>query len=272
VQASTLGRLIFGGGVLVGAGVLAALGGAVFAWSGLFDVAATTKHSWPVEWLLHYVMQRSVALHAPLLAAPNLTDPVLILRGATHFASGCAPCHGAPGELASPIAQQMTPVPPGLYSADRDFTPSQLFWIVKNGVKMTAMPAWPAQQQTDEIWAMVAFLEQLPHLNTAAFAGLAGQPENAVFLPGSPPASAVGPTVFNPGDCARCHGADGEGRNGAFPVLAGMSAVRIEQALQDYRDGSRPSGFMQPVAATMSDAQIKAAAQYYAGLPKAAAP
>src|ERR1700743_1772793 len=64
--------------VLAIAGVAAAAGGAAFAWSGVFDVAATTKHSWPVEWLLHYVMQRSVALHAPQLQVPNLNDPVLI--------------------------------------------------------------------------------------------------------------------------------------------------------------------------------------------------
>jgi cytochrome c553 len=214
-------------------------------------------------------MQRSVALHAPELVPPNLADPGLILRGAKHFASGCAPCHGAPGQLASPIAQQMTPVPPGLYSADRDFTPSQLFWVIKNGVKMTAMPAWPAQQRDDEVWAMVAFLEQLPHLTTPDYLKLVGSTDTA-FLPGTPPQNQT--AAFDAGACARCHGADGEGENGAFPSLAGMSADRIETALLAYRDGSRPSGFMQPIAAAMSGAEIKAAAQYYAGLPKAAAP
>jgi cytochrome c553 len=257
-----LGRFAFAVVVLTSAGILAGVGGGLFAWSGLFDVAATSKHSWPVEWLLHYVMGRSVALHAPVLALPNLDDPALILRGATHFASGCAPCHGAPGELASPIAQQMTPVPPGLYSADRDFTPSQLFWIVKNGVKMTAMPAWPAQQRTDEIWAMVAFLEQLPHLNTASFTKLSGSQAAATLLPGAVP-SADG---FDVANCARCHGADGQGQSGAFPPIAGESATTIAQALHNYRDGGLQSGFMQPIAATMSDAAIDSAARYYAGL------
>ena len=137
-------------------------------WSGIYDIAATAKHPWPVALLLHYAMERSVAHNAPMLIPPDLNDPTLVLRGAMHFATGCAPCHGAPGQLASPIAQQMTPVPPGLYSANRDFTPSELFFIVKNGVKMTAMPAWPAQKRDDEVWAMVAFLEHLPEYTTAA--------------------------------------------------------------------------------------------------------
>jgi cytochrome c553 len=264
--------IVFAVWVLVGAVAVAIAAGGLFAWSGLYDVAATAKHSWPVEWLLHSVMRRSVALHAGTLAIPDLHDPVLIRRGAEHFSSGCAPCHGAPGQLASPIAQQMTPVPPGLYSANRDFTPSQLFWIVKHGVKMTAMPAWPAQGRSDEIWAMVAFLEELPHLTPPAYLQLTGQltgaPASPAFLPQQPSPA----TAFDPARCAGCHGADGRGEPGVFPPLAGIDAARMERELRDYRDGSRPSGFMQPVAAAMSDDAISAAARYYAGLGTAGSP
>jgi cytochrome c553 len=38
--------------------------------------------------------------------------------------------------------------------------------------------------------------------------------------------------------------------------------------MKNYRDGSKPSGFMQPVAADLSDEQIKQAAHYFAALPK----
>ena len=262
------GWIAIAAATLTAAGVLTLICGAVFVWSGVYNVAATSKHSRPIEWLLHFVMQRSVALHAPALTPPDLHDPALIRRGAAHFASGCAPCHGAPGELASPIAQQMTPVPPGLYSADRDFTPSQLFWIVQHGVKMTAMPGWSAQSRADEIWAMVAFLEELPHLNTPDYLKLSGAAGAATFLPQDKPFA----SVFDPSTCARCHGADGRGELGVFPSLAGRDAARIEKALHDYRDGSRPSGFMQPVAATLSDDAIADAARYYAALAAVGSP
>jgi len=252
--------------VLVGGGLalVAVVGVCLFVWLGLFDVAATTGHSWPVAMLLHYTMERSVAVRAGDPPVPNLSDPRLIMRGGAHYASGCAPCHGAPGELASPIAQGMTPVPPGLYSAGRQFTPAELFWIVKHGVKMTAMPAWPAQERSDEIWAMVAFLRALPGYTTPAYAALTGW-SGASFLQPS-----AAPSGFDPASCARCHGADGRGRDGAFPDIAGLDIATFVAALHGYRDGSRPSGFMQPVAAALSDEAMGEAANYYAALPRQA--
>ena len=253
--ATAVVALALGGGVLL-------VGAALFVWSGLFDVAASSGHSPPVAWLLHFAMRRSVAFHAPKLTPPNLDDPKLILRGATHFATGCAPCHGAPGEVASPIAQRMMPVPPGLYSVGRDFTPDQLFWIVQHGVKMTAMPAWPAPQRQDEIWAMVAFLRHLPEYKTQAYRQLSGLSGGTGML-SQPPAASADTSSFDPAACARCHGGDGNGRGGAFPRLAGLSAAYIAQSLAAFRDGSRPSGFMQPVAAALTDAEINQAATYF---------
>lgn len=249
---------------VAGFGALFVAGAVV--WFGLYDVAASREHTTATDWFLHFVMRRSVAAHAPELNVPNLDDPNLILRGALHYASGCAACHGAPGQLASPIAQQMTPVPPALYGAWKDFDPSQLFWIIQNGVKMTAMPAWPAPHRSDEIWAMVAFVEQLRSLRTPDYLALVGDRPGG-WLPAPPPGSG-----FEPAACARCHGADGGGRSGVAPALAGRSEAELETALRAYRDGSKPSGFMQPVAAQLSDVQIAAAAKYYAALPQAAQP
>jgi len=44
-----------------------------------------------------------------------------------------------------------------------------LFWVIKNGVKMTAMPAWGPTHSDQKIWAMVAFLEKLPHMTAAQY-------------------------------------------------------------------------------------------------------
>jgi cytochrome c553 len=260
-------RLLWAVAGLVGGGVIAGIVALVVILSGVFDVAATSGHSAPIAFLLHFTMERSVAARAPHLTPPDLDDPALILRGATHYATGCAPCHGGPGELASPIAQRMTPVPPGLYDAARDFTRNELFWIVRHGVKMTAMPAWPARRRDDEIWAMVAFLRHLPTLKTADYARLAGLGGGPGFLDAGIDQAGAGP--FDPAPCSRCHGARGEGREGAFQRLAGLDAAYLIKALRAFRDGSRPSGFMQPIAARLTDARIAAAAKYFSGLPAA---
>ncbi|MGN6159166.1 MAG: c-type cytochrome [Devosia sp.] len=234
--------------------------GGLVAWSGVYDVSARSLHPEPVAWLLHFVMKRSVAHEAAQLQVPNLDDPALIAKGAAHFMSGCASCHGAPGQVPSPIARSLYPTPPPLYSAAAQFSPSELFWIVRNGIKMTAMPSWPVADRDDEIWPMVAFIEKLPGLKTADYLNLAGQLPPTQFLPQSAMPG------FVVAQCSRCHGADGGGRGGIFPKLTGLSSSQIETDLKAYRDGDRKSGFMQPVVADMSDEAIKQAADYYAGL------
>ena len=71
--------------------VLGLLGGLAFAWSGLFNVGASTGHWAITDWFLHYAMRQSVETHSGGIAAPPLDDPALIDRGAGHYASGCAP-------------------------------------------------------------------------------------------------------------------------------------------------------------------------------------
>ena len=248
---------------LVAAGVFGVIVAGVVAVSGLYDVSAKVGHPPAVAWFIHYVMQRSVAAHAPNGPVPDLNDKGRIIRGAAHFMSGCAGCHGAPGEAPSPLARNMLAAPPPLYSAARDFTPNELFWIVQNGIKLTAMPGWPVDGRDDEIWDMVAFLEALPGLQTgSAFLSLAGAETGATTLPQAQDA------MHAPGECARCHGTDGMGRDGAFPKLVGLSADYIGEQLKLFRDGTRPSGFMRTAAANLTDDQISALAQYYAGLTR----
>ena len=86
---------------------------------------------------------------------------------------GCRPCHGSPGRQAPRIALAMTPHPPYLPPAIAGWAPDELYYIVKHGVKFTAMPAWPAGRRDDEVWAMVAFLRALPRMDARSYRALA---------------------------------------------------------------------------------------------------
>ncbi len=69
--------------------------------------------------------------------------------------------------------------------------------------------------------------------------------------------------------CAGCHGPDGAGIPGQYPRLAGQFAEYVDAQLKLFRAGARandPNGMMRGVAARMSDAEIKAVAEYAAGL------
>ena len=82
-------------------------------------------------------------------------------------------CHGAPGIAPEPFALGMTPVPANLAYTARTWRPAELFWTIKQGIKMTGMPAWAFRMDDDEIWAIVAFLRVMPALSPEAYRRLA---------------------------------------------------------------------------------------------------
>ncbi len=240
--------------------------GFLFLWSGLYSVAASRGHWAVMEWLLTFAMRNSVQTHALGIEAPPLNNPDLVTLGAGHFHSGCAFCHGAPGVAISPIAQSMLPPPPDLKSNMRNWRDRELFWIVKNGIKYTGMPAWAAQQRDDEVWALVAFLRQLPTLDAKSYrdlalGGLRVPPQTGRALATTESTSAA------IGACARCHGSERDGPDsGLVPVLHGQPLEFLAGALGAYANRRRASGIMQPVASDLARDEMDRVARYYAGL------
>jgi mono/diheme cytochrome c family protein len=53
-------------------------------------------------------------------------------------------------------------------------TPAEEFWVIKHGIKMSAMPAWGAAHDDSTIWAIVAFVRQLPDLTPDRYQALTG--------------------------------------------------------------------------------------------------
>jgi len=255
---------------LAGFVVAGTLGVFLFAWSGLYDIGASAGHWAIVRWFLEFGMRNAVETHAIGIDAPPLDDLALFRKGLGHYQGGCAPCHGSPAEPRNPIALQMLPPPPYLSDKVRDWSPSQLFWIVKYGLKYTGMPAWPAQDREDEIWAIVAFLIRLPELSEDEYRRLARGDARLDILSGEERArliaraGAVGETLLA---CARCHGLQGEGGGaGAFPRLAGQKPEYLYEALRSYAVGGRSSGIMQPIASELTDEEMRELAMYYAAL------
>jgi cytochrome c553 len=250
--------------------IAALLGAAVMVISGVVPIKASSGHWRITAAFLDFAKTRSVSTHAWGIEAPPLDDEALVLRGAGHYESACLPCHGAPGRKLPPVMAAMTPPPPELTPRLTRWTPAQMFSIVKHGIKFTGMPAWPAQQRDDEVWAMVAFLRQMPQLDAAGYRRLAygdatGTSEASSNLPVSESQLAPLP-VRNV--CWRCHGADGTGRGpGAFPSLAGQRAEYLYASLRAFADRSRFSGIMSGIAASLSDDAMRAAAAHYAGMP-----
>ena len=88
------------------------------------------------------------------------------------FDEDCVACHGAPGIARAHWTDGLTPSPPYLVDAPRHWTAPEFYWIVANGVKMTAMPAWSVTRSRGQIWDVVAFLEAQPYLSQHDYAAL----------------------------------------------------------------------------------------------------
>lgn len=248
--------------------VLAILGFLVAA-SGVVPIRASDGHWEVTEQLLRFGKRRSVATHSMGIEPPPLADPGLVALGAGHYEGGCRPCHGGPLGRKPVIPQGLTPVPPSL-TVDRGYDAAELFYIVKHGIKMTAMPAWPALEREDEIWAVVAFLEALPEMTPEEYRRLAGLAHRTTTpeLEGLTPEGPAGRALVE--SCARCHGLDGRGRDlGTFPVLAGQRPAYLLGALRAYAEGSRASGVMEPIAAALDDETLGQLARHYAAQPPA---
>lgn len=234
------------------------LAGFIFAWSGLYSIAASRGHWAIVELALSFIMRNSVETHALAVPPPPpLDNPDLEILGAGYFHRGCAPCHGAPGQRPNATARSMLPPPPDLTSISKQWKDRELFWIVMHGIKYTGMPAWAAQDRDDEVWALVAFLKALPALDPPGYERLAlGTDANPAPLENTMVAG-----------CAICHGdADRGPRSRLVPVLHGQPAAFLESALIAYANGIRHSGIMQPVATDLSDGAIAALAGYFSRL------
>lgn len=143
--------------------VLGLIAGGLFIYSGIFNVAADEPHSTPFLWVVEKTRERSIAVRAKTLKIPNLDDAELINLGGADYNEMCTGCHLKPGMANSELRAAMYPQPPNLSQVKRA-DPAQTFWIIKHGVKMSGMPAWGATHDDARMWAMVAFLQQLPRL------------------------------------------------------------------------------------------------------------
>ncbi|MEP7130895.1 MAG: cytochrome c [Sphingomicrobium sp.] len=158
--------------------VLAGFAG-IYIYIGAYNIGADAPHSKIVYRTLDTLRERAIAAHSRGIKAPaDLNDPKRIAAGAGLYNEMCTGCHLGPGLEKSEMSQGLYPAAPEL-ALGNDHTPAQMFWIIKHGVKLSAMPAWGKTHDDQLIWDMVAFIRQLPKLSPEQYkATVASAPED----------------------------------------------------------------------------------------------
>jgi mono/diheme cytochrome c family protein len=142
----------------------------VVAYTGAYAVGADVPHWGVTRHAIDFLRERTIERRAAGIKPPPLDDPALVKEGAEHYAEMCTGCHLAPGMTSSELREGLYPRPPNLTRFAPD--PAESFWIIKHGLKLTAMPAWGKSHDDQKIWAMVAFLQKQPKMSAGEYRAL----------------------------------------------------------------------------------------------------
>jgi len=98
---------------------------------------------------------------------PVVSSPEAVAAGMAHWADHCATCHGNDGRGVTDLGLHLYPRAPDMtLEGTQRLTDGELFAIIKNGVRLTGMPAWgkPGGNGDAETWQLVHFIRHLPVL------------------------------------------------------------------------------------------------------------
>ncbi|WP_341907426.1 c-type cytochrome [Polaromonas sp. YR568] len=184
-------------------------------------------------------------------AAAKVAKPDLV-KGEASFTAVCAACHGADGNSGSPAN-------PKLAQQHPEYLVKQL-QEYKSGKRQNAIMQGMAAALSDDDMKNIAYWLA----SKKAKPGFASNKELV----------ALGERIYRGGiadrqvaACAGCHSPSGAGIPAQYPRLGGQHADYTAAQLTSFRDGVRKNSIqMSQVAAKLNDREIKALADYIAGL------
>lgn len=165
-------QFLWGVASVIGVGAVAGFG---LVQSGGLDFAADAVHSASFTTLIAWAREHSIARQARDIVPPgDLAAAERARRGAGNYDAMCVACHLSPGAEDSEIRKGLYPVPPNLSLPDTAKeaagSDGRRFWIIKHGIKGSAMPAWAKGGMDDEaIWDLAAFIKVLPQLSASEY-------------------------------------------------------------------------------------------------------
>jgi mono/diheme cytochrome c family protein len=93
----------------------------------------------------------------------------VVSQGQELFLGSCAQCHGADGHGDTFVGASMDPPAMDLASPHvQHWSDAELFWIIRNGVRLTGMPSWRSTTSEDDAWKLAIFIHNLPRLDAAS--------------------------------------------------------------------------------------------------------
>ncbi|MBM3347217.1 MAG: cytochrome c4 [Betaproteobacteria bacterium] len=196
---------------------------------------------------------------APQAARSAEAPKVDLAKGQAIASGACAACHGADGNSPTPANPRLAgQIPEYLHKQLLNFKPGGTGKAERANPVMAGFAAMLSADDARNVSAYYATQKPAPGAARNKDTLLLGQR----LYRGGDPAKGLAA-------CAGCHGATGSGVPVQYPRLAGQYAEYTESQLKAFRAkerGNDAAGMMRSIAAKMSDAEIRAVADYIAGL------
>ena len=113
---------------------------------------------------------RHLAIPYSARAMPNplASTPDVLQEGREHFADHCALCHANDGSGRTEMGQNFYPKVPDMRGeGTQKLSDGEIFYIIRNGVRLSGMPAWAGEHDDADNWELVHFIRHLPKITPA---------------------------------------------------------------------------------------------------------
>jgi mono/diheme cytochrome c family protein len=154
---------------LIGAGAgFVVLAAAPLVWLSEARGLSAREQPGAVEtWIALQMRDAAMPREARTRQNPIASTPEMLTEARAHWADHCAGCHANDGSGDALIGKRTYPPAPDMRLPETQrLTDGELFFIIQNGIRLTAMPAWGGGSGHDEedSWKLVHFIRHLPKL------------------------------------------------------------------------------------------------------------
>jgi len=152
----------------------------LYAYSGVYNIAATVPHWRATLLYIETLRDRSIEVHSDQVRVPNLDDAKFEKAGFPHYHEMCRLCYGAPAYAPLEFSEGLYPVPPKMTSGhiQEELSDAQIYWIVKHGLKMTGMPAFGPTHEEEQLWGLVAMVKTIPRMTPEQYRQRVGETDS----------------------------------------------------------------------------------------------
>jgi len=129
------------------------------------DWSAIAKPPAAEKLVANFVLRRWVERNASAKNNPLAATAQSIKTGQREFGEHCAVCHGADGSARNALGAAFYPPIVRLERGAPGWSDGELYFIISNGIRYTAMPGFGPLHEPDDIWRIILWIRHLPHLS-----------------------------------------------------------------------------------------------------------